>query len=86
MYLPLGTLLYGEWVKEKVIMEHSSSSEIMHRHSLHVIDALRLGDLKLTDIKFEERYVIIKFYYNELCEVKLTKLTPYLYFFQYLET
>ncbi|KRT81962.1 hypothetical protein AMK59_5051 [Oryctes borbonicus] len=53
MHLNRGTVLYGEIVKEKCIsMRDGIETEKL---SLHVIDALRLGDVSLADLSFEER-------------------------------
>lgn len=52
-----GTLLYGEMVKEKCIsMQEGTETEKL---SLHVIDALRLGETSLADLSFPERIVCI---------------------------
>lgn len=54
-----GTLLFGEMVKETVIERSTESQEcekLIQKHSLHVIDALRLGDTSLADLPFKERY------------------------------
>lgn len=56
LHLVRGTILYGELVKEKHYMENGAGKMGL-KYSLHVIDALRLGDLYLTDLKFEERCV-----------------------------
>ncbi|XP_044272815.1 cap-specific mRNA (nucleoside-2'-O-)-methyltransferase 1 isoform X2 [Tribolium madens] len=61
LQLVRGTLLYGELVKEKCSMENSVG-KVGYKYSLHVIDALRLGDLYLTDLKFDERIKLIKVY------------------------
>lgn len=59
LHLVRGTVLYGEFVKEKIHSKsQSSDSEAeneCYRYSLHVIDALRLGDQSVTELKFHER-------------------------------
>lgn len=47
-----GTILYGEIVQEHNISEKLEAHE---KRSLHVIDALRLGDTSLADLSFAER-------------------------------
>ncbi|XP_063919988.1 cap-specific mRNA (nucleoside-2'-O-)-methyltransferase 1 isoform X2 [Zophobas morio] len=56
-----GTLLYGELVKEKYYAK-DSSDQPQYKYSLHVIDALRLGDLNLADLDFEQRKNLIQLY------------------------
>lgn len=53
--LVCGTLLYGELVKEN---SHNKNFDVTEIKSLHVIDALRLGDISLADLSFDERYTI----------------------------
>ncbi|GJQ76908.1 hypothetical protein Trydic_g15109 [Trypoxylus dichotomus] len=53
MHLNKGTVLFGELVKEKCISIRTGEETI--KFSLHVIDALRLGDVSLADLPFEER-------------------------------
>lgn len=48
--LPKGSILFGELVKE-----YTSVEEQRFRRSLHVIDALRLGDTSLADLPYNER-------------------------------
>lgn len=52
MQLVEGTLLYGEMVKEHSLMK---DCECFENKSLHVIDALRLGNTRLADFSFTER-------------------------------
>ncbi|RZC32066.1 cap-specific mRNA (nucleoside-2'-O-)-methyltransferase 1, partial [Asbolus verrucosus] len=62
LQLTRGTLLYGELVKEDFIAKNTCILNIelqQHKYSLHVIDALRLGDVSLVDLKFEERIHLI---------------------------
>lgn len=54
-----GTLLYGEFVQEKVVMD---SKTINYRYSLHVIDAAFLGSKNLQTCNFEERFQLIQMY------------------------
>ncbi|KAG5882165.1 hypothetical protein JTB14_002889 [Gonioctena quinquepunctata] len=56
-----GTLLYGEFVKEMVHKAQSNNEETI-KYSLHVIDALRLGEKSLEDLPFDERLKFIKIY------------------------
>ncbi|KAF2902960.1 hypothetical protein ILUMI_03229 [Ignelater luminosus] len=55
-----GTLLYGEMVKETVAIQECE--KLVQKHSLHVIDALRLGDTSLADLPFKERLDLIETY------------------------
>lgn len=54
-----GTLLYGEFVKEKIETKtnETSSSERKqsYRYTLHVVDALQLGEMSLVNMRFNER-------------------------------
>jgi ATP-dependent DNA ligase len=53
-----GTLLYGELVKEKSFSNNNSDEEAEkeeYKFSLHVIDAIQLGDHNLSNLNFEER-------------------------------
>lgn len=45
-----GTVLFGELVKE-----FASKASRKYKKSLHVIDALRLGDTSLADLPYQER-------------------------------
>lgn len=54
-----GTLIYGEMVQEKCI---NKSNEEIEKQSLHVIDAMRLGDISLADLPFTERAELIQTY------------------------
>lgn len=54
MQLSKGTLLYGEFVREKVALKEDPNSEL-YKYSLHVIDALQLGEKKLLNVKYTER-------------------------------
>lgn len=47
-----GTVLFAELVREKVDSLIETETE---RYSLHVIDALRLGEFSLADLSFNER-------------------------------
>lgn len=47
-----GTILYGELVKEYNVSEGFQEIETK---CLHVVDALRLGDIALSDLSFNER-------------------------------
>lgn len=49
-----GTILYGEIVKEVTVDENFHAVE---KKCLHVIDAMRLGDVSLADLSYEERYL-----------------------------
>nr|XP_023021748.1 cap-specific mRNA (nucleoside-2'-O-)-methyltransferase 1 isoform X2 [Leptinotarsa decemlineata] len=60
LQLCMGTLLYGEFVKERVINETKENSTF--RYSLHVIDALRLGDKNVFELTFTERRKLIEIY------------------------
>lgn len=58
--LAQGTLLYGEMVKERIVQRVPGASDYkkeIQRQSLHVIDALRLGNTSLADLPFTERSV-----------------------------
>lgn len=53
-----GTLLYGELVKECNVFKKDVNVNPDGRgfkYSLHVVDALRLGEKSLSDLKFKER-------------------------------
>lgn len=54
-----GTLLYAEFVKEQLQPRSQktklATSECYCKYSLHVIDALRLGDKSLANLRFTER-------------------------------
>lgn len=55
-----GTLLFGEIVTE--ISSQAETTEKLEVKTLHVIDALRLGDISLADLDFQERSVLIQTY------------------------
>ncbi|KAF5297429.1 hypothetical protein FQR65_LT01360 [Abscondita terminalis] len=57
-----GTLLYGEMVKEKVLEKRGDEVKEATRRSLHVMDALRLGDTSLADLPLQERLELIHTY------------------------
>lgn len=60
--LAQGTLLYGEMVKERIVQKVPGTfdyKEEVQRQSLHVIDALRLGNTSLADLPFTERSVLL---------------------------
>ncbi|VEN43647.1 unnamed protein product [Callosobruchus maculatus] len=58
-----GTVLYGEFVKESVKLKNRNAEEkCSFRYSLHVIDALQLGDKSLMNLSFKERVNMIKVY------------------------
>lgn len=60
-----GTLLFGEMVKESVVQRSCTSPQferLVQRQSLHVIDAMRLGDTSLADLPFNERLDLIETY------------------------
>lgn len=54
MHLVPGTLLFAELVKENIKLK-STRDESVEKYSLHVIDALRLGNTSLADLTFNER-------------------------------
>lgn len=54
-----GTVLFGEMIREKIV-EDSGRKTI--KQSLHVIDALRLGDKSLMNLSFSKRMEDIKIY------------------------
>lgn len=57
MQLCKGTVLYGEFVKEKIepkLNEISDRNQI-YRYTLHVVDALQLGEMSLINMRFNER-------------------------------
>lgn len=55
--LSRGTLVYGEFVKEKCTTKSLQDQEIEYiQYSLHIIDALQLGEQNLSDLDFSERY------------------------------
>lgn len=61
MKLVQGTLLYGEMVKERIVQKEPGACNYKkekQRQSLHVIDALRLGDTSLADLPLTERLVL----------------------------
>lgn len=60
-----GTILFGEFVKEKV---ESAIEQDVERYSLHVIDALRLGEFDLANLPFTERLV---FWRRSVCLIIL---------------
>lgn len=49
-----GTLLFGEFVKE-ICTYHPGCETFEERYSLHVIDAIRLGDMDLRSYTYSER-------------------------------
>lgn len=51
-----GTILFGELVREKV---ESTIENQIECYSLHVIDALRLGEFNVADLPFSERLVVV---------------------------
>lgn len=51
-----GTILFGELVKEKIPSTTENETE---RYSLHVIDALRLGEFNIANLPYNERLVIV---------------------------
>ncbi|CAH0547027.1 unnamed protein product [Brassicogethes aeneus] len=57
LQLNKGTLLYAEFVKEK--NTYNGNSKTFFKYSLHVIDAVSLGEKILTNLKFFERSVIL---------------------------
>ncbi|KAF5272716.1 hypothetical protein FQA39_LY07743 [Lamprigera yunnana] len=57
-----GTLLYGELVNERVLEKVGDQVKEATRQSLHVVDALRLGDISLADLTFRERADLIETY------------------------
>ncbi|KAK4873141.1 hypothetical protein RN001_015170 [Aquatica leii] len=57
-----GTLLYGEMINEKVLKKVDDEVKEVTRRSLHVIDALRLGDTSLADLPLRERLELIETY------------------------
>jgi cap1 methyltransferase len=60
-----GTLLYGELVKEKSFSNNNSDEEAEkeeYKFSLHVVDAIQLGDHNLSNLNFEERNSWIQIY------------------------
>lgn len=65
--LSRGTLVYGEFVKEKCTTKSLQDQEIEYiQYSLHIIDALQLGEQNLSDLDFSERQEIIKVYCKSL--------------------
>ncbi|KAK9718089.1 FtsJ-like methyltransferase [Popillia japonica] len=60
MHLNKGTLLYGETVKEKCVSWRTGVET--EKLCLQVIDALRLGDISLADLSFEERAKSIRIF------------------------
>lgn len=60
LYLPFGTLLLGEFVRESEELEDDDTCVTKKdKYSLHVIDAFKLGEMKLEDMSFRERCVHI---------------------------
>lgn len=59
-----GTLLYGECVRENIepkpTKSEATNQESYYKYTLQVIDALRLGDQSLSNMRFEERYKLNK--------------------------
>lgn len=68
-----GTLLYGEIVNEINISDIDGTETI--KPTLQVIDALRLGDVSLTDLPYGERIDCIKTY----CEAVNFEAVPFKY-------
>ncbi|CAG9816211.1 unnamed protein product [Phaedon cochleariae] len=62
IHLCKGTLLFGEFVKEKCTTKIEGQEVEGLRYSLHVIDALRLGDTNLGKMSFIERLKLINVY------------------------
>ncbi|XP_072399860.1 cap-specific mRNA (nucleoside-2'-O-)-methyltransferase 1 isoform X1 [Diabrotica undecimpunctata] len=62
-----GTLLYGEFVKEKCVTRTGVNKETEStKYSLHIIDALYLGEKSLIDLSFFKRQDLIKLYCKSL--------------------
>ncbi|CAG9855807.1 unnamed protein product [Phyllotreta striolata] len=61
------TLCYGEFVKETCITKSETNNEIENvRYSLHIIDAIQLGDCNLTNMNFSKRQEMIDTYCKSL--------------------
>ena len=73
LHLCKGTLLYGEIVNEINISATDGTESI--KPTLQVIDALRLGNLSLTDLPYGERIDCMKTY----CEAANFETVPYRY-------
>ncbi|XP_044746355.1 cap-specific mRNA (nucleoside-2'-O-)-methyltransferase 1 isoform X2 [Coccinella septempunctata] len=50
-----GTILYGEIVKETLTFDIADEDSDHYRHCLHIIDAMYLGDICLTELSFSNR-------------------------------
>lgn len=61
LHLAVGTCLLGELIKENVKFKTTDPlqpEKECEKYSLHVIDALRLGNVSLADLPLQERFVI----------------------------
>lgn len=58
LHLFPGTVLYGEMTKE-IITTHQEDDNKFEKFSLHVIDAIKLGDVSLMDLPFNERSTFV---------------------------
>ncbi|XP_018567759.1 cap-specific mRNA (nucleoside-2'-O-)-methyltransferase 1 isoform X2 [Anoplophora glabripennis] len=75
LQLVKGTLLYGELVKEWNIFRKDISVDPdaqSYKQSLHVVDALRLGDTNMSNLKFKERMELLQVY----CKSVTKESTP----------
>ncbi|KAJ8919707.1 hypothetical protein NQ315_006235 [Exocentrus adspersus] len=82
LHLVKGTLLYGELVKEVNVFNKSvdvNSDAQSTRFSLQVVDALRLGDKSLSNLRFKERMEMLHLYcksVNKESSPNCTRIRP----------